>query len=175
MLAQCPRAQAGNSSMDIQSPPGAPLFALTCCQAERRLAASYLLHIAQELWAGEGFSAWTARLVGSRVGTTDFLVINGICWPLFTVLTLLGILRPRLAWLPTAFAALVTVNAGLHTLGTLATSAYSPGLVTGLVLYLPIGITTLSYGRRVLPARSFQLGVVTGIVTHAVVILIAFG
>ncbi|HEX5760866.1 MAG TPA: HXXEE domain-containing protein [Thermoanaerobaculia bacterium] len=137
------------------------------------LPVSFLLHIAEEWWAGEGFAAWTARAVGTPIGTTRFLVVNSIAWPLFTLLTVLAVRRNAFAWFPTTFATIVLVNAALHILGTLATATYSPGLVTSLALYLPIGGLAFSAGRRQLAARSFALAVLTGVVIHSVVILIA--
>jgi Protein of unknown function with HXXEE motif len=138
------------------------------------LSISYLLHLGEEWWGGEGFAEWTARAVGSPVSTTRFLVLNGIVWPVFSLLTVAAILRPRLAWFPATFATVVLVNATLHALGTVATSSYSPGLVTGLLLYLPVGTATLSFVRRVVTPRSFLLAVLLGILIHAFVIVLAF-
>jgi uncharacterized protein with HXXEE motif len=138
------------------------------------LPLSYLLHLVEEWWGGEGFAAWTARAVGSPVSTTRFLILNSFVWPLFAVLTIAAILRPRLAWFPTTFATVVLVNAGLHLLGTLATSSYSPGLVTGVLLYLPLGIAALAQGRRVVSPGSFQRAVLLGFLIHAAVVVIAF-
>jgi hypothetical protein len=138
------------------------------------LPLSYLLHLAEEWWGGEGFAAWTARAIGSRVSTTRFLILNSIVWPVFALLTLGAILRPRLAWFPTTFATVVVVNACLHVLGTLVTSSYSPGLVTGVLLYLPVGIAALAQGRSEMSASSFGRAVLLGFVIHAAVAVIAF-
>lgn len=138
------------------------------------LPLSYLLHLAEEWWGGEGFAVWTARALGAPVSTTRFLVLNSIVWPLFALLTTAAILRPRLAWFPVTFATVVVVNAGLHVLGALATSSYSPGLITGILLYLPVGIAALAHGRRVVTPRAFQLAVLFGFLIHAAVAVIAF-
>ena len=57
------------------------------------LPLSYLLHLAEEWWGGEGFAAWTARAVDSPVSTTRFIILNSIVWPLFLLLTIAAILR----------------------------------------------------------------------------------
>ena len=137
------------------------------------LPASYLLHIGEELWGGEGFAAWTSRITGAPMSETRFLVVNAVLWPLSAVLTTLGIRKARLAWLPVALATIVTVNAALHTLGTVVTGTYSPGLVTSLLLYFPIGGAALVHGRRAIPAESFRWGVIAGFVVHALVVVIA--
>lgn len=138
------------------------------------LPVSYLLHLAEEWWGGEGFAAWTARAFGSPVSTTRFILLNSIVWPLFSLLTIAAILRPKLAWFPTTFATVVLINAGLHALGSLATATYSPGLLTGLLLYLPLGLAALAHGRRVVPPRAFQLAVLLGVIIHSLVAVIAF-
>ena len=139
------------------------------------LPLSYLLHLAEEWWGGIGFAAWTARALGAPVSTTRFLALNGVVWPLFTVLTAGAILRQGWAWFPVTFATVVLVNAGLHVLGSLATSSYSPGLITGVVLYVPVGIAALAQGRRLATPRSFGMAVGLGFLVHAVVAVIAFG
>jgi hypothetical protein len=138
------------------------------------LPAIFLVHLAEEWFGGEGLPAWTASALGASIRPTRFLVINGLAWPLFALLTVLGILRRRLTWLPVALAVLMVVNAVLHALGTLATGRYSPGLVTGLLLYLPVGLVALGYGRRALPPAHFQRAVVAGVLVHAAVVAVAF-
>jgi hypothetical protein len=138
------------------------------------LPLGYLVHLAEEWWGGEGFSAWTARAVGSPVSPTRFLVLNGIVWPTFLALTLGAILRPRLLWFPVTFATVVLVNTTLHALGALSTSSYSPGLVSALLLYVPTGVAALILGRRTLAPPTFTAAVLLGVLIHGLVIVIAF-
>jgi hypothetical protein len=138
------------------------------------LPLSYLLHLGEEWWGGEGFATWIARIVGSPVSTTRFIVLNSILWPLFCGLTVISIFRPKLAWFPTTFATLVLINAALHVLGSLTTFTYSPGLITGVLLFLPAGLAALLSGRRSLPASTFTLAACFGALIHGLVIVIAF-
>ena len=138
------------------------------------LPVSYLFHLAEEWWGGEGFAAWTALAIGSPVSTTRFIVLNAIVWPLLFCFTIAAILRPRLAWFPAVFATVVLINAALHALGSLVTSSYSPGLVTGLLLYIPIGTAALSFSRREATPSAFRRSVLLGVLIHAIVAVIAF-
>lgn len=138
------------------------------------LPLSYLLHLAEEWWGGEGFAAWTARAVGAPVSTTRFLVLNGIVWPLFTILTVVAIRRSELKWFLTTFGTIVLINATLHVLGTFVSSSYSPGLITGVFLYFPIGGLAVASGRRQLSSTSFGVAVLAGFIAHALVAVIAF-
>ena len=138
------------------------------------LPLAFLLHIAEELWGGEGFPAWTGRLVEVPISVERFLSINAVGWPVFAVLTGLGITRPAGAWLPTTLATMLLVNGALHTLGSVVTAAYSPGLVTSLLLYPPIGIAALRHGRRHLEPATFARAILGGSVLHAAVLIVAF-
>ena len=138
------------------------------------LPLAYLLHLAEEWWGGPGFAVWTERAVGRAVSTTRFLVLNGVVWPLAAALTLAAIRRPAFGWFIATFATVVVVNAALHLLGTLATASYSPGLVTALLLYLPVGVAALRSARASLPAERFALAVALGFLAHGAVAVIAF-
>ncbi|HEV7671018.1 MAG TPA: HXXEE domain-containing protein [Thermoanaerobaculia bacterium] len=138
------------------------------------LPLAYLLHLGEEWWGGEGFVAWTARALGRPVSETRFLILNAIVWPLFCALTLLAFRKRSLAWFPATFGTVVLINAGLHVLGTVVSASYSPGLVTGVFLYLPLGGLAVKSGRRELPESAFGLAVFLGVVIHGVVAVIAF-
>lgn len=98
----------------------------------------FLLHIAEEHWADEGFVAWTGRLFSSPISTARFVAINAVSWTVFACLALLAVLQARLAWLAAMLATMLLFNGFLHALGTVVTAAYSPGVVTGLMLYPPV-------------------------------------
>ena len=138
------------------------------------LPLAYLLHLAEEWWGGEGFVAWTLRALGRPVSETRFLVLNAIVWPLFCTLTLLAFRKRSMAWFPTTFGTVNLINAGLHVLGTMVSGSYSPGLVTAVFLYLPLGGLAMRSGRRGLSESAFGWAVLLGVVIHAVVAVIAF-
>lgn len=138
------------------------------------LPLAYLAHLCEEWWGGEGFVAWTQHALGAGVSPVRFLVLNGIAGPLFLAGTVAGIRSPRFAWCLVAFASLVVLNGLLHALATLAFASYSPGVVTGLLLYLPIGGLVLRDGLGRMPTETFRLAVMAGVAVHAVVAVVAF-
>ena len=80
--------------------------------------------------------------------------------------------RESLGWLTIAIAAVLVVNGLLHLLGSLVTGAYSPGLITSVVLYFPLGQLVLmrAWGQ----ARPvFWRGVLTAVAGHTIVSFIA--
>lgn len=135
------------------------------------LPLSFLLHIGEEWWGG--FAVWTERALGMGVSTDRFIVLNGIGWPLFAVLTVVAVRQPSWWWFVTTFATLVVVNAVLHALASLATWTYSPGLITALCLYLPVGGFALLDGSRRRPRATFGWAVLLGVAIHAAVTAIA--
>lgn len=138
------------------------------------LPLAYLAHLAEEWWGGEGFPLWASRFSGRTLTDERFLLINGVAWPLMLAGCLLAVQFPSLLWLAVSFATLLLVNGGLHLLGSVASGSYSPGTVTGVLLYLPLGIITLRRLHPLVSPKEFRGGVVLGIVLHAIVFVVAF-
>jgi hypothetical protein len=80
--------------------------------------------------------------------------------------------RPTRAPLVVALATAVVINAALHVGGTLLTATYAPGLISGVLLWLPLGVATLARSHRALPEQSFRFGVLIGVVVHILVPLV---
>jgi hypothetical protein len=135
----------------------------------------YLVHLAEEYWAGEGFVGWATRFVGAELTVDRFIIINVVGWSLMFVGSVLAVVVARLRWLVIVFAALVLVNALAHLFGTLASGSYSPGLASGVLLYVPIGALTLARAHRVFPPETFWLSAGLGGLLNVVVFLVAFG
>lgn len=135
------------------------------------LPIAILLHIAEE-WLG-GFPAWSAVILGSEISSERFLLINTVGMAIFIVGTLAALASPQMAWFGVSLAALVGLNAGLHGLASLATGSYSPGTVTGLVLYIPLSVVVLRSSAGRLSRAGFAGAVVFGVLVHAAATLLA--
>ena len=119
------------------------------------------LHIVEEFFYPGGFMTWYRRYKPGRSTsiTPRFLVImNGL---LLVVCYDVGAMGPRPSgvalWL--MVMALLAANAGWHVVGTMKTRSYSPGVVTGLLFYVPLAV--YGYVRFV---RSGQASVATAII-----------
>ena len=104
---------------------------------------TYLLHIIEEYWGGEGYSAYLLRLRGIHLSSTTFLIAHGFG----LVLMVAGII---LAWqfkfpnlLIVILASVVLLNGLGHTFISLLYAQYIPGLVTSILIWIPLGGTTL--------------------------------
>ena len=109
---------------------------------------SYLLHIAEEYWGGEGYSAYLLRLRGIQLSPARFLVIQAIGLALMT----LGVILARRLKFPNLLSVIlgsvILVNGLTHTALSLAYTEYVPGLITSILLWIPLGIVTLLGLRR---------------------------
>lgn len=129
--------------------------------------ATYLLHVAEEYWGG--FPVWLSRVAGADLSREEFLVINAIALSVMTILVFVVSFRPRARFILAALATSVTVNALLHIGATILTHSYSPGVVTGTLLWLPLGIWTLQRLAHEIAGRQLALGIVIGLLLHAAV------
>ncbi|MBW2282575.1 MAG: HXXEE domain-containing protein [Deltaproteobacteria bacterium] len=135
--------------------------------------ATYLAHIAEEQWGG--FTARAAELTGFAIPEAAFLAANGFFWVLMSIAMALVLRRPSRAPLVVAVATVVAINAALHVGSSLLWAGYSPGLLTAVLLWLPLGVAALMRGYRLLPERSFRFGVLVGVVAHVLVPVVGFG
>ena len=135
--------------------------------------ATYLPHIAEEYWGG--FPARFAETTGLAVPEGAFLGANAFFWVLMATAAVLVLRRPTRAPLVVAVATVVTINATLHLGGTVLTASYSPGLITGVLLWLPLGVVALVRGHRLLSEHAFRSGVLAGVAAHVLVPLVGVG
>jgi hypothetical protein len=136
------------------------------------LPLAYVVHLAEE-WFG-GFLEWTPSILGYEIDVERFVIINAIALVMFTVGTLAAFRVPEAGWFAASLATLLGLNGILHVLGTVAFGVYSPGAITGLLLYVPVSVVVLRASGRTLPGSIFARAVLFGIVLHALVPVLAF-
>ena len=99
-------------------------------------------HVVEEfVWPG-GFGPWYRRQYPDRAAslTPGFLVrINALLVVLAAVAGVQGI-GPRGVALWLTLASICAANGIFHLLATIRSRTYSPGLVTGMLLYVPLAI-----------------------------------
>lgn len=136
---------------------------------------AYLVHLAEEFWAGPGFPSWVRLIAGRTLPEAAFVAINAVA----LVLLLAGIRaatrRESRGWIAVAVATVATLNAVLHLLGSAATGTYSPGTISGVVVYLPLGVLTLIRAGHQQEAAAFGRGISAGLLVQLIVAALAFG
>ncbi|HKO43413.1 MAG TPA: HXXEE domain-containing protein [Pyrinomonadaceae bacterium] len=131
---------------------------------------TYVIHIAEEYWGGDGYSAHLLRTKGVYMSSSRFLVVQGIG----VALMIAGVLIAKRLRFPNAlaiiYAATVLGNAVTHMFNSLRTSAYEPGLISSIVVWVPLGLFTILYFRHyVLNARRFWISIAIGVGINVVI------
>jgi hypothetical protein len=134
--------------------------------------ATYAIHILEELWGGRGFSAWLAGVAGVELAAEKFLVWNALALLLMGASVPFTLRFRHLRWLPLAYGVAFALNALSHVAASLYTVTYSPGLASGLLLWLPLGAWTLLYLKPTLTRRGRRAGLAVGVSLHCAVLLL---
>lgn len=132
--------------------------------------ATYAIHILEELWGGEGFTAWLGRVAGVELTARRFIIWNAAALLLMSAGVWLALRFRHLRWLLLASAVAFLLNALSHLAASLHTVSYSPGLLSGLLLWLPLGALTFIYYKPTLTRRGRRAGLVVGLLMHLIVV-----
>lgn len=131
---------------------------------------SYVVHIAEEYWGGEGYPAYILRLRGVHMSTARFLTAQSVGLILVTIGV---ILARRLKFLPMMLVILGTVVAGnalTHTVTALSILTYGPGLVSSIFVWGPLGIATIiRFKSGIDDQRQYWIAVAIGVGVNVVV------
>lgn len=101
------------------------------------LPLSIFIHQVEEYLGG--FASWFSRILGVQFSNQDFLLINGIGLILFVLLSLTYFLNKNKLIL-IVLGTMVFVNGLIHFFFTVITRIYSPGTISGVFLFIPLGV-----------------------------------
>jgi Protein of unknown function with HXXEE motif len=132
---------------------------------------TYLVHIAEEYYGG--FPQWASHYLSFRLTTEAFLELNIIAWTIMLCASVLAVRFDSLVWLTVPFAAATFINGCAHAIASAITVSYSPGLISGLALWVPLGIVTLRHNCRQISHGVFWAGVGFGVLLHLAITLTA--
>lgn len=136
---------------------------------------AYLLHVAEEYWVAGGFSAYVARTRGVNLSPEKFLIMNAVGWALMIVALLLAVRLKFSQWLMVCLAAALLLNGLSHTINGVARTEYNPGLVSGLLLFIPLGVVVLARLKGKMRGRRYVGALLVGVLINGVVIWLALG
>src|SRR5262249_20448762 len=132
---------------------------------------TYLLHIVEEYFGG--VPAWSSRYLGFRMSVPGFLAINEFAWLGIAGAAIRATVAAPAPWPRIPLATVTAVNGSAHLVMSGVTRTYSPGAVSGTLLWLPLGVVTLVRSYRSVSGGVFWGGVALGVALHALVIGIA--
>lgn len=135
------------------------------------LVVAFAIHVAEEWIAG--FPAWVSAIVSRPLPADVFVIINGVAMLLMIVGVRAAIRSEENGWIVVTIATIALVNTLSHLAGAFLTRGYAPGVISAVVLYIPLGLLTmiraLDQARRHVPR-----GLAVGLLLHAAVFVIAF-
>jgi hypothetical protein len=135
------------------------------------LPATHLVHAAEEYFGG--FPGWFNRVTGASLTPERFLELNALFFLAMVIVVAVALSSRPLLGLLVPLATVILLNAALHLGGTLITGVYSPGSITGVLVWAPLGATLLAKLRKDVSRPAFALGVGAGLVVHGLVSLAA--
>ena len=134
---------------------------------------SYALHIAEEGLAGERFYRWIGRVTGREVSPGVFAGMNLAYEAAMVVVVRRALAREDAAWVVPALGTITAANGIGHLAGSVATRSYSPGTVSGVGVWAPLGVFALVRSWQLLPRPVWRRGVMSGALILGSVVLLA--
>ena len=135
---------------------------------------SYLIHIAEEYFGGEGYPAYLLRLRGVHMSTARFLAAQSVG---FILVTAGVILARRLKFLPMMLVILGTMVAGnalTHTVTALSIMSYGPGLFSSIFVWGPLGTATMiRYKSAIDDQRQYWIAIAIGVGINVIIGILA--
>jgi hypothetical protein len=124
------------------------------------LTGAYALHIVEEYRGG--WLDWAQKLSGLHMRKSEFIVANSLVIILGSACAIIGYAHPLVSL---TFAGLAIVNALTAHIGTtIAKRVWSPGLITSIVLFIPLGIWAYydSYAKGLIDAGEILITLIAG-------------
>lgn len=140
----------------------------------RTLPVVFLLHNVEEVITMEQWSDVTSRFITDPASTEQFAIAVGI----FSVLGFIVVFGRKLYksertydYVITGFSGMLLLNVFIpHLIGAIYLGTYTPGLITGVLLNLPLSLSILKLLEQLqrLTIKQIILSVITGGVTGAI-------
>lgn len=106
---------------------------------------TYVIHIAEEYWGGEGYVAYLFRLRGVRMSPARFLFLQSIGLVGMSVLVVLSQLLNFRQFMLAMLGTITLLNGITHTVTAISHQGYGPGLVSCVLTWIPLGLVTLIF------------------------------
>ena len=114
----------------------------------------YLIHVTEEYMTGVALATSASKIRGANLTPTQFLILNGVACLLIIAGMFISQRLNFRPWLMVCLGMVVLINGLFHVAGGLRIAGYNPGLISGLFIWIPLGIATLIYlKKRLLPGK----------------------
>ena len=133
----------------------------------------YLVHLLEEYYAGETFPVWFSRVLGADLSKEEFIWINSIGMSIFLFSAILYTLTRRNAVMVAVLGTVLFLNGFLHLFSSILSFSYSPGTISGLIIYIPMGYALRNFASPALPQNIWLPVLLAAVILHIVVATVA--
>lgn len=134
---------------------------------------AHLIHAIEEFFGGAGLSLAPARMRGFNLTPVQFILINSAGSLVLIFTFYMARRRGFPHFLMIIIGSIMLVNGLLHVLTALRTSAYTPGLITSPLVFIPLGAWTLLSLWGDMSKLRYWLGIALGGGVHVIISLLA--
>ncbi|MGD8305342.1 MAG: HXXEE domain-containing protein [Ignavibacteria bacterium] len=135
---------------------------------------AYLIHLLDEFYLGGGFAKWYSSLLNANLSEYDFLVINSIAIVLVITVAILYSLGKINNFIPAVLGILFFMNGFVHLMLSVVTWIYSPGTISGIIIYIPLGVIVYKNIFPLLTQDQRTSSIIAAIALHILISVIAF-
>ena len=136
------------------------------------LPLAYFFHLADEYVTG--FPGWFSGIFKVELSLNDFIAINVFGFTATIIIVILYSFNKVNSFVIATLGVLFFVNGIIHIVATIFTVSYSPGTISGLIFYLPLGYLVYKSIFPLLPEKQRSFSVVVGIFVQIIVAVVAF-
>ena len=127
---------------------------------------AYLLHVFEEFRS-------VGPSHGINVSLRTFLLLSTIAWLLMTCGIVLAHRFGFPHFMGVCLGATVFLNGLSHIINSLVYGRYDAGLISGTVIFIPLGLATLINLRNSMRRQRYIVGLLLGVVIQAIALIIA--
>lgn len=136
---------------------------------------TYLIHLTEEYLAGVALATSPSKIHGADLTPAQFLILNGAALLLMTAGMFISRRLNFRTWLMTCLGMVVLVNGLFHVAEGLRIAGYHPGLISGLLIWMPLGIITLIRLKKRVRPDKYWAALATGVIINVIVLAVALG
>jgi len=131
----------------------------------------FILNVLEEYFMG--FVQWHRDLLNSDLSNTEFLIINGVAFLIIDSNTMLHFIKRGSNFVTAVIGTLLAINGLLNVLLSIITTSYAPGTITGIILYLPLGILMFYNIFPLLSDTKRKNAIIFAILLHLAIIVLS--
>ena len=133
---------------------------------------AFVIHFAEELLAGEGYSAYLLRLHGIVLFPARFIALQAFGFLLIIAGCLIAARLKFPDFMIALLGGLFLCNGLSHSITALWFGGYGPGLYSSLVLWIPIGVLSLVRSYKYLSNKRLMAATLIGFAINGMVAVI---